>query len=121
MTSSKGVVAVVIAVGGQAARRPCCTELNSAVELAVDARRQAADHHALAFLAREHEVVHVGRRADGAVDGAVELDVLGLANVVVRLLLRDFFRSPTTKARGLLTPHLTRRTSWMPSGVLAGR
>src|SRR5262249_5235064 len=33
---------------------------------------------------------------------------------------RTSFWSPTTKARGLLTPHLlTRRTSYRPSGVLA--
>src|SRR5438105_3589455 len=30
-------------------------------------------------------------------------------------------RSPTTNARALLTPHLlTRRTSWMPAGVVGG-
>src|SRR5262245_3568266 len=44
---------------------------------------------------------------------------------VVSLVLGSFsatsFRSPTTKARGLLTPHLlTRRTSSMPRGALAG-
>ncbi len=83
----EGVAALVIAVGGQHGAA-LAKQLQAWLGPAIDAAGQAADHHTLPLLARKDKVIDVGRRAEGAVDGGVDLDRLGLVDVVVGLLLQ---------------------------------
>ncbi len=75
--------------------------LDGGRQLAVDAGREAATNHALALLAGENVVIHVGRRLDDAIDDGVELNLLGLVGVVVRLLLVDFVDVADGKRAGI--------------------
>src|SRR5262249_9536728 len=77
------------AVGGERLAPFGVVDFEAGVHAAVDAAGQAAEDDALPLLAGEDVVVHVGGVGEVAVDGAVDLDALGLGQVVVRLLLHD--------------------------------
>ena len=87
----QGIVLVVVPVA--------CKALAGTVEdfhhrsaLAVDARRDGTGQHPLPGLGGKAAVVHIRVRRNGAIDGAVEFDLLRLVEVVVRLVGLLHFR-----------------------------
>ena len=81
---------VVAIIAAQAERRAAGAEqLEGHRQPAIDARGQAAANDALALLAGEDVIVHIGRRLNNAIDDGIERNSLRLVGVVVGLLLVD--------------------------------